>query len=486
MTKIKERIKIGACAFRDANFWDKLDIIAFLALCLFMFDCSLFGGGRYVLIGPLSPRMIFAGVSLVCSLPAIFKNFKKHILNPANLLVLLFVLYLAVCAVRGFLAGNNREVFMTDIKGFMWLFLVPLMIAVLKTKERFKTVMDFLIAGAFLQSCMIIVINLVSSVVEDGIFIFYAPILRMQIGTVSTISSNLFRVFTRSAPYIALMCGVAIFRQLKERRLVPFYIIALTIGLNALLLSFTRSIYGCVFVVIGCCCFVTVLLMREHLKKLLAVALATVVFSLGFVAVQEFLLGGSYLNFALSRTLGITPRQSAVVTLRNDLIDKLTFDEDFGSLDEDSDKPQKPSKHETEKELAEQNFYIGITAESDEIRQQTKKELGEIIAKNPIFGSGLGAAAPCRNGPDEYFYLDMLARTGVVGLVLYLLPFGYALLCANKKRKQLSSFFDGCAVLCGTMGFWAITWFNPWMNAVLGIACYALCLTLPTLLKTEE
>jgi hypothetical protein len=42
------------------------------------------------------------------------------------------------------------------------------------------------------------------------------------------------------------------------------------------------------------------------------------------------------------------------------------------------------------------------------------------------------------------------------------------------------------SALCGMAGFWAITWFNPWMNAVLGIGMYALTCTVPAVLKKTQ
>lgn len=38
---------------------------------------------------------------------------------------------------------------------------------------------------------------------------------------------------------------------------------------------------------------------------------------------------------------------------------------------------------------------------------------------------------------------------------------------------------DAVVILCGMAGFWAVTYFNPWMHAALGIAAYAICRALP-------
>ena len=100
---------------------------------------------------------------------------------------------------------------------------------------------------------------------------------------------------------------------------------------------------------------------------------------------------------------------------------------------------------------------------------------------------GLGAAAASRDsGVDEYFYLDMLARTGIVGLLLYILPFGYVVVWCLRRRSLLRECPEGAAVVCGLCTFWIVTWFNPWMNAVLGIAWYAVTLSVPQALEEQN
>ena len=104
-----------------------------------------------------------------------------------------------------------------------------------------------------------------------------------------------------------------------------------------------------------------------------------------------------------------------------------------------------------------------------------------------LIGCGLGASAANREkGVDEYFYLDMLARTGIVGLLLYMLPFGYVVVWCLRRRELLRECPEGAAVVCGLCTFWIVTWFNPWMNAVLGIAWYAVTLSVPTALEERS
>ena len=187
------------------------------------------------------------------------------------------------------------------------------------------------------------------------------------------------------------------------------------------------------------------------------------------VTVQEFALEGSYLSFAVSRTIGKEGPTSWASQLRSQL-----RGEDPGDSPDDG-------------EMDSQRSYIEVTEKSDQLRQETKDSLNVYIQRSPVIGCGLGASAANRDkGVDEYFYLDMLARTGVVGLLLYMLPFGYVVVWCLRRRELLRECPEGAAVVCGLCTFWIVTWFNPWMNAVLGIAWYAVTLSVPQALEEQN
>ena len=75
---------------------------------------------------------------------------------------------------------------------------------------------------------------------------------------------------------------------------------------------------------------------------------------------------------------------------------------------------------------------------------------------------------------------------GIVGLLLYMAPFFYICIVVFKRRSFLKNNIYCCAALCCLIGFWMVTWFNPWMNAVLGIAMYALNCSVVDILKLEK
>lgn len=459
------KVKSAFKEFTAVPVMKKFEMLSFFFLCIFFFDCSILGGGRIFEIGPLTSRMLFAFLAILFSLPAFFKNFKRQVTNPINLMLVGFAVYLVICAVRGISAGNRMDVLMSDIKGFAWLALVPFVLKIVNDKPKFSKLVSVITAGAVIQAIFVICLNWFCAIVPDGIKLVYQPLMDSSVGTISNISHIIFRIFMKSSPYLAFALGVAVFRQLKIKKLSVKYVSIFVLCAYALLLSFTRSVYGCVFVVLGFVIAFVVVFKRDSfldLVKYLAVAFAVF---LAFNYVQEFAFKANYMNFAISRTFNTQVVSSPIVKFRYVVDGWLSGGGGGGDSDDTS----------------EQEKYLQLTDDSDNIRAKTKADLKALIVKNPIFGNGLGASAQSReDGLDEYFYLDVLARMGIVGLLLYVLPFGYVLLKMFLERKRFVSWHDSIGTLCGMCGFWAVTWFNPWMNAVLGIACYALiCSVIP-------
>lgn len=484
--------------FRAASLAGKCDMAAYVCLCAFVLDCSFSGGGHYLTVGPLSPRMIFAFAALALCMPKLLMNLKKYITNPLLLLFVVYLVYLAVCAVRGYRAQNRMNVLVSDLKGFMWLFLVPLFVATVTSRSRFEKVLSCIVVGAVIQACIVLVINQVCTMVPNGIQKFYLPFAALQFGTLNNISDRIFRIFMSSCPYMVIACAVALFRQIRAKKIMLRYIAVVVLCLCALLLSFTRSVFGCIFVVVACSAVALIWFYRKETAKTVKFVVISVALLLCLVFILEFTYKANYLNFAISRTLGVEPRQSVAITLRQkwDSSDLKKLLEGRNTGDEVVDEEiieEDLQEEDQQKELDQQNLYMNITTESDTLRQVTMSELMDLIRRNPVFGNGLGAHAPSRvngrdpaiDGLDEYFYLDMLARTGIVGLVLYMLPFAYIMLCCFRNRRKLCQFHGGTAMMCGMAGFWAITWFNPWMNAALGITGYAICSALPRILKED-
>lgn len=468
VTFLQNRILNMTKEFRRGTFTQRCSQLSFGVLCLFLLECSITGGGRYWEVGPVSVRILLGGLAAVLALPELFRHLGAYLKKPSIWLTLIFVAWLAFCAWLGIRSNNRMDVLITDVKGFMWLFLIPVFVAVVRSRDRLRTLLSWVLAGAVIQAALILAVN-AAVVLSDNPEPLCRWLTAHSIGLVDIVSNKLVRVFFKSSPYMIVGCVVVLFRQARAPKLRWRYVLVVSLLLCALLLSFTRSLYGALGLTAVLSITAVLVLCPEGRKRTLAFLLAAVVCFGVLVTVQEFVLEGSYLSFAVSRTIGQEVPTSWASQLRGRI---------RGDISDD-----KPN----DAEMDRQRSYIEVTEKSDQFRQETQDGLKDCIRRSPIIGCGLGAAAASRDsGVDEYFYLDMLARTGIVGLVLYILPFGYVVLWCLRRRSLLRECPEGAAVVCGLCTFWVVTWFNPWMNAVLGIAWYAVTLSVPQALEEQN
>ena len=477
-------VKENITNFKKQSFLGKCDIVSFVLLFLFFVDCAFSGGGKYLQIGPVSFRMIVAGAAFIFAIPKLITNIKKYIRNPLLYMFSAFLVYLAFSAVVGIKANNNMGVLLSDLKGFMWLFTVPSLIITVDSKKRFEYILNAIVLGAFIQATMVLTIHFVSCIFKNGFWLFYETLIEQQFGILDLISYRIFRIFMRSSPYMILACSIIFFKQLKQDKLKIKYILSIALFLVCILLSFTRSLFGGVSVVFVCIIFAVVIFYRFKIKLMIKTLFCVALSVLLCVGVMEFVFDAAYLNFAISRTFGVPVKQSIIVSTKYKIknIDWKSVLGLVGSSDSgDSDtEDEYPYEFDTEDEypyefdIESQQNYINNTEASDSLRAITKRELKALIIKKPIFGNGLGACSETRGGADEYFYYDMLARMGIIGLLLYMAPFIYICFYILKKKQLAISSYASVALICGVIGFWAVTWYNPWMNAALGIAVYSL------------
>ena len=468
VTFLQNRILNMTEEFRRGTFTQRCSQLSFGVLCLFLLECSITGGGRYWEVGPVSVRILLGGLAAVLALPELFRHLGAYLKKPSIWLTLIFVAWLAFCAWLGIRSNNRMDVLITDVKGFMWLFLIPVFVAMVRSRDRLRTLLSWVLAGAVIQAAVILAVN-AAVVLSDNPEPLCRWLTARSVGLVDIVSDKLVRVFFKSSPYMIVGCVVVLFRQARAPKLRWRYVLAVALLFNALLLSYTRSLYGALGLTALISIIAVLVLCPEGRKRTLAFLLAAVVCFGVLVTVQEFVLEGSYLSFAVSRTIGQEVPTSWASQLRGRI---------RGDISDD-----KPN----DAEMDRQRSYIEVTEKSDRFRQETQDGLKDCIRRSPIIGCGLGAAAASRDsGVDEYFYLDMLARTGIVGLVLYMLPFGYVVLWCLRRRSLLRECPEGAAVVCGLCTFWVVTWFNPWMNAVLGIAWYAVTLSVPQALEEQN
>ncbi|MDO4557087.1 MAG: O-antigen ligase family protein, partial [Lachnospiraceae bacterium] len=200
----------------------------------------------------------------------------------------------------------------------------------------------------------------------------------------------------------------------------------------AILMSFTRGIYlGC-FVALLVVVFMSRAKCKYYwtkMKSLLKVgSFSFILLLLSFT----FIIGDNPFEYAIARTL---------IALNNE---------------------------------AEFNDYTSIESEwkSNEIRATKVRLLFISIADNPILGNGLGAAINYENGLVEYFYYDIINKMGIIGLLLFVLPF-ISMICIKRSpcitTEDARLTYLHIIFLAGMVYFLIITASNPSMNTTTGI-----------------
>lgn len=427
-------------------------------LCLLMADCCLFGAGRVLSVGPLGFRMIVLALFMIACFPAIVRNWRALLKSRAVILLLAFCGWLCVSTVLGVRNGHRTDLIVTDWKGFIYFAVIPAVLVTLSDRARVRTlqkVMMYSSAALAAGEAALLCLYLCAPQAYGHVAEWANA---RQIAMMSTISQRIPRLFMKSSMYLVCGCTFAICFQAEEETLRARYVLVASLCLFALLLTYTRSIYlGSAITAVGVLCLMITRLRGAARRRTLGLVGLSAAGLLCLTLAFDLAGQTGYLTYAFSRT---------VTT--------------FVQPGEAQQLPAAPSGETKEPsaatEGAEQAQYNELTMDSDALRAETLRQLRQNIGQSPLVGLGLGAEIAVRpDGLNEYFYLDLMSKAGLVGLVLYLLPALSLAVGLFRGRREKN------ALLCGSwfsilLGFLAFSFFNPYMNASLGILMYCCCL----------
>ena len=439
---------------KTKNKLDTIDRFGFVMLCALMADCCITGAGRLVLFGGISLRMILLALTLVAAAPLMLSDWRALLKNKLIWALGLWVFWLAVTTVIGVAGGNNRSLIITDLKGFAYFSLVPAAICLLRTKERVLTLMKVMIYASGVLGILVLIhfaLYLWNGEMFMKLYIFG---LERGFSGISPISATMPRLFFKSSNYFLVGCAFATYLQAAEGKFRLDYTLITGISLVCLLMTYTRSVYLAVGIAAVILIVALVIFMPAQTKKRVwkHIGLSVLVFCL-ILSVFGIATKTDYVSYAIERTLlslesGVLPPGPG-----------------------DPSDPTDPSV--TLPTLPGEDSYLQDTVSSDQLRAKIQVALRQMIRKSPIWGNGLGAAVEWRH-VNEYFYMDLTAKTGFIGLILYLLPAALAVWMALKNRKALGeNKAIACSWLCVLAGFLAFSYFNPYMNAALGVLFYS-------------
>ena len=420
-------------------------------LCVLMADCCLFGGGRLLSAGPVGFRMAVLFVFMLACFPSILRQRRALVRSGSLWSLLCFAAWLGVEAYLGAQNGNRLSLILTDVKGFVYFAAVPALMAALEDRARVHTLQKAMMyAAALLAAGEIALLGLYLATPQSYLSLSEWLNAR-QVSMLGVITQRIPRLFMKSSMYLVCGCAFAVYFQSREDRLRIRYLLVTGGCLFALLLTYTRSIY------LGALVTAAVLLVcvacavdRAHRIRIAEHVGGGVAMLLALVLIFSLAGHTNYMGYAFSRI-------------------STTFEQH-------DEEPPEPPTTPASLEKQEQENYNALTMKSDALRDQTLAELRENIRRSPVTGLGLGAAVAVReDGLNEYFYLDLLSKTGVIGLALYLLPL--LLMAIRLVQARKSEGFAQCAAWFSVLlGFLVFSYFNPYMNASLGILMYGCCL----------
>ena len=447
---------------KGMKFYRICDQLAFMILCLLMADCAMLGSGRIISVGPLGLRMILLGLLLVVSLPLIVQHFSHLIKNRLLWILALFALWLGIETLLGIANNNSRALLSSDLKGFAYFVAVVPALCVLNSKQRVHRLMKVIMYASGILAVFALVLLFLYN--NNPQLFGKITILDQEhhITMFAAVSARIPRLFFKSTPYFLCGCAFPIYFAATEKTHLRYWLYPLMVGLSlfAMLMSYTRSIYLATGIA---ALFVMVVLWicldtagRKNLAKTFGMSVAI---CLAVTLLCSVTMKADYFGYALDR-LGVTFHSSSIEP-------GTTYPSDPDLTD-----PTIPTQP------GDTDSFQQATIQSDTLRAQTMAELKENIRQSPIWGHGLGKALVVRNGyANEYIYHDILMKTGLIGILLFLSPAIMLLANLIKKLKRKS---DAAQLitpwLTVLLGFMIFSYFNPYMNASLGILFYCCCI----------
>lgn len=452
---------------RENRGWlEHCEKLSFVLLCVLMADCCIFGAGRTVMVGPFGFRMALVALVLLVSVPVVLRDFRFLIKEKVLWLFGILAAWLLVQAVRG--RTNDPGVWATDVKGYCYFLMLVPAICVLNSKARIHRLMKVMLyaCGALAVAALLLTYWYKC---DHALFvkIYFMDPQELILDLSPLIDKVVPRLYFRSTNYFLVGCAFSIYFFVTENGKFRWHYPLITgLCLFGMLMSYTRAVYLAAFITAA---VVTVVFMAfsfrkmriEFWKHLIAATLVFAVITVGLGAI----VGTNYIEHGIRRVVAT-----------------------FGTEEAPTNQvPVAPPKTEntlqvvslsnvvwTAEPAETQNNAEMMTAGSDRIREFTLRELKEWIRSAPMFGHGLGKGVDCRHdGLTEYFYHEMIMKTGLVGLLIYMMPVLWLVLsmATGKHLTKPAKLIAGCwlAVL---LGFLAFSYYNPYMNASVGILYY--------------
>ena len=439
---------------KPSTFLTYCDKIAFILLCIVTIDTCIFGAGELISIGPIGFRQVLLVLLGLASIPVVISKRKELLRNKYLWFVGAFLVWVVISVFWGPTDAQAIEIIMPSFNSFIYFIILPIALVLISSKRRVYTLMKCVIWGSLLLS-IIAIIHLVlylyapSSImdylIETGYDLYFSR--------VAFVSDTIPRLVFLSGLYMIGGCVFSVYFSITEKNSKSqwLYWITTALSLFALLISYTRAIYlGMIVSAIGV--FVTILISKnkQHLKKLAICTVASLAIFGIVLSGFSILARTNYFSYAFTR--------SAII-----LQDPIDSDSSDGESS-DTDK------------------FNELTQLSDQGRIEVITRLIDNIKRSPIIGNGFGSDVS-----TEYFFLDIWGKSGIIGLLLFLLPLFeiFRQIFINKKQG-ICSRKTQVMWLSLLLGIMTYSLLNPYISSYLGIFVYSCTMAITTKSKTTE
>lgn len=451
--------------------------LAEILIALYVIENVVGSSGRLLSFGSLSLRMVLFILCFVATLPALFTQLRSMVRNRQVIITCCFGVWLAICAVIGVVQNNNVGNIKADITSFLSLALLPGFLCVINTPKSVIRMMKTVYWAAFGLSAVTIVIHMALAYCSDewinAINVFLND---RSLGGLALLNTGCYRVYMRSQIFIqvAIVYGIwLIYRELGCRRI--WLMICEGVMLFAMLMTYTRGFW------IGFFAAALIVLAVEwkSLKKLITVASVAGVVALSLLVASAFAYG----SFAATQEIFNRFSPNIMVGIGNPT--------NVPDVTEPPVEPTEPTTEPTEPSKTDIENQQAVA-----IRSKTLEAILARIGERPIFGNGLGANLDDirEDGKVEYMYLDILLKTGCVGMLLFLITFFYPVLSIllelwkkRGKMKVLDTERMQITVIIASYISVAVTsWFNPYLSNPMGITLLMITSAAVLNKKTEK
>lgn len=442
--------------------FEKWSRVAETLLLIYVAECTFGGSGRWLEIGPLSIRMVLFGLCFAATLPLVIRSIKKLAHNFQVIITVCYGIYLIVCAWIGLRSGNALGFIWADVSTMMALALLPGFMVVMCNRRAISRAVDVVFWASMLIAVITILLHFSLAFADGATAKAITGWLNSKsLGGMALMQTGIYRMYMKSQIFlqVAIVYGIWKIGKSTGKMRITLYVCEGFL-LVACILSYTRGFWLGLAASAGMLLLMGVKYWTRFLKALSAMLAVLVVF------------------LATSWACYTTP--SAAIEIVNRFDPNLIV---VGNGDGDI-QTQFPGLDE-ENTLVDESNMAAV-----ELRAKSLEMLKEKISDHPVFGNGLGENLDGLrdDGKTEYMYLDTMMKTGLVGMILFLLTFfGFVFVqiyysFLRKKQTLAPPDWTDAEIrnrflTAAYLGVAVTSFFNPFLNNPMGIMLLMLTAT---------